>query len=152
MERILGLKSHRGRCSDDVRKTWEQHVDDMRWSLRCRMILCHPHGLGLSSHLHVILIQCRIQDFLQGVRQLPNWDYFANSLLRAAWKWKNSDPGGVHVPGTPLRSANVIIPSLGWHWGQHMSSPRSHWGRCEVIHWMYSLKIVQLFDFFTSDK
>ena len=124
-----------GRHGNNMWMTWDDPWD-VGWSYVIRRSsACHPHGLGSSPHLHVILIQCQIQDFLQGVRQLPNWDYFANSLLKTAWKWKNLDPRGVHVPGTLLRSANVIISSLEWHWGQHMSSPRSPWGRCEVIHW-----------------
>ena len=48
--------------------------------------------------------QWRIQDFPQGVRQLPNVLLFFKYLLKTAWKWKNLDPqgGGAHVPGAPL--------------------------------------------------
>ena len=44
--------------------------------------------------------QWRIQDFAEGVRQLPKVLLVFNFLLKTAWKWKNFDWG--RVPGAPL--------------------------------------------------
>ena len=56
-------------------------------------------------------MQWRIQDFPEGVRQFPNWDYFVNFFPKTAWKWKNLDPGG-RVPGPPLDQPMQCIVSI----------------------------------------
>ena len=58
----------------------------------------------MCQHRRICSEQWRIQDFPEGWRQLPKWDYFFNFLPKTAWKWNNLDPGG--VPGAPLGSAN----------------------------------------------
>ena len=46
--------------------------------------------------------QWRIQDFPQGVRQLPKLLLFFKFLPKIAWKWKNLYPGGAHPWRPPL--------------------------------------------------
>ena len=57
--------------------------------------------------------------FLRGVRQLPKVLLFCNFLPKTAWKWKNLDPGGMHIPGAPLGSANeTCVKTLGIYLAQ----------------------------------
>ena len=54
--------------------------------------LFHPPGHGY---------QWRIQDFPKGVCQLQKLLLYFKFLPKTAWKWKNLDPRGVHIPGAP---------------------------------------------------
>ena len=56
-------------------------------------------------------MQWRIQDFPEEGRQLPRGGaniQICQSFPKTAWNWKNLDPGGVHIPHAPLRSATAM--------------------------------------------
>ena len=57
--------------------------------------------------------QWRIQDSPEGVRQLPDWDYFAHFFAENCMKIKDfGSPGGARVPSSPLRSANETLSEV----------------------------------------
>ena len=50
---------------------------------------------GLRKSLY---LEWRIQDFSDGMGQLPNWDFFANFFAENCMKMKEIGPG-VRIPG-----------------------------------------------------
>ena len=65
---------------------------------------CRPYRPPPRIH-YCFDFQWRIQDFLQGVRQLPNVLLFFKFFAENRMKMKEFGPGG-GVPGAPLGSAN----------------------------------------------
>ena len=82
-----------------------QYVHERRFSTQCNssflilsaeLVQFVQLNLWETRHFNTTLDnnQWRIQDFPDGVRQLPNWDYLKKFLPKTAWKWKNLNPGG----------------------------------------------------------
>ena len=90
----------------------------------------------------VYLVQWRIQDFSQGVRQLSKVLFFFNFVPENCMKMKEFGPGGGRVPGAPLDPPmwwSTLADPRGGAWTQaspvqYLSFSCSFWqNSCQII-------------------
>ena len=82
--------------------------DNFRYEID-NQINCNAN-LNLSRiESKLMLLQWRIQDFREGVRQLPKVLLFFNFFAENCMKMKEFGLPGGRVPGAPLGSANVLL-------------------------------------------
>ena len=77
---------------------------------RCRDVSVCEQLKCSGEYVEIVLmisIQWRIQDFPEGIRQLPKWDYFEFFFAENSMKMKEFGPGGART-WCPLGSANAI--------------------------------------------
>ena len=128
-----------GRHGNNMWMTWDDPWG-VEWSYVIpRSSACNPHGFGSFSHLHVILIQWLIQDFLQGGAPTPRLGLFCKFFAENCMKMKEFGPRGARVNGAPLDPP--MSSSLVWDdIGDNICHPHGLTGGgvklfTECIHW-----------------